>query len=94
MWAVCASGASLCEEVVYRGYLLRQFRAATGTLAAAIPLQALVYVLAHLVLPLQMLLPIGVLGLFLGAIAAWQRSLVPGMIVHSGIAPLALSGAR
>lgn len=40
LWAGFALTAGVCEEVVYRGYLLRQFRALTGSTFAALILQA------------------------------------------------------
>jgi membrane protease YdiL (CAAX protease family) len=93
VWVVCAPGAGICEELVYRGYLLRQFRAITDSTVGALALQALAYGLAHLILPLPMLVPVAVLGLFLGLLAVWQKSLVPGMILHAGVGLLAVAGA-
>lgn len=85
MWAAFAVTAGVCEEVVYRGYLLRQFQAWTGSTFAALVLQALCYSLVHVILPLQMLAGVIVLGLLLGGLAVWQKSLVPGMILHVGV---------
>ncbi|MGZ5476204.1 MAG: CPBP family intramembrane glutamic endopeptidase [Thermoanaerobaculia bacterium] len=94
VWVVCAPAAGICEELVYRGYLLRQFRALTDSAVAAVALQALAYGLAHLILPFPMLVPIAVLGLFLGSLTVWQKSLIPGMILHAGVALFAVAGAR
>jgi uncharacterized protein len=90
LWAGFALSAGICEEVVYRGYLLRQFRALTGSTLAALVLQALCYSVFHLVLPIQMLVGVGVLGLLLGGLAVWQKSLVPGMVLHVGVGLAAL----
>jgi CAAX protease family protein len=90
MWAAFAVTAGVCEEVVYRGYLLRQFRALTGNTFAAVVLQALCYGLVHLVLPVQSLAGVVVLGLLLGGLAVWQKSLVPGMILHTGVGLIVL----
>ncbi len=90
LWAGFALSAGICEEVVYRGYLLRQFRALTGSTLAAFVLQALCYSVVHLVLPIQMLVGVGVLGLLLGGLAVWQKSLVPGMVLHVGVGLAAL----
>jgi CAAX protease family protein len=90
LWAAFAVTAGICEEVVYRGYLLRQFRALTGSTLAALILQALCYSVIHLVLPIQILVGVAVLGLLLGGLAVWQKSLVPGMILHVGVALAAL----
>jgi CAAX protease family protein len=93
VWLACAPAAGLCEEVVYRGYLLRQFKAFTRSTAAALVLQAVAYASAHLILPVSMLPSIALLGLFLGLLVVWQRSLVPAMIVHVSVALAALAGA-
>ena len=90
LWVAFAATAGICEEVVYRGYLLRQFRALTSSTFAALVLQAICYSLAHLTLPMQMLAGVMVLGLLLGGIAVWQKSLVPGMILHVGVGLVAL----
>lgn len=90
MWAAFAFTAGVCEEIVYRGYLLRQLRALTGNTFAALILQALCYSVVHLVLPVQMLVGVVALGLLLGVLAVWQKSLVPGMILHVGVGLTAL----
>ncbi len=90
LWVGFALTAGFCEELVYRGYLLKQFKALAGSTLAAIVLQALVYALAHLVLPAPMELSVGLLGVLLGVLAVWQKSLVPGMILHVGVGLAAL----
>jgi hypothetical protein len=93
LWVGFALTAGLCEELVYRGYLLKQFKALTDSTLAAIVLQALVYGLAHLVLPAQVGVSVGLLGVLLGVLAVWQRSLVPSMILHVGVGLAAMAGA-
>ena len=90
LWVAFAGTAGVCEEIVYRGYLMRQFQALTANTSIAVVLQALCHALVHLVLPLQMLAGILILGLLLGGLAVWQKSLVPGMIVHVGVGLAAL----
>jgi membrane protease YdiL (CAAX protease family) len=90
LWVAFALTAGVCEEVVYRGYLLQQFRALTGSTLAALVLQTVCYTLTHLALPPQMLIGVVVLGLLLGGLAVWQKSLVPGMILHVGVGLVAM----
>ena len=90
LWAAFALSAGVCEEIVYRGYLLRQFSALTGSTLAALVLQAVCYSFIHLALPVEMLVGVVVLGLLLGGLAVWQKSLVPGMILHVGVGLVAL----
>ena len=42
--------------------------------------------------PSAMLLPIALLGLFLGLLTVWQRRLVPAIVVHVAVAVVALGG--
>ncbi len=84
-WVGICLASSSCEEFVYRGYLLKQFRALTGNLAAAIFLQAAVFGLNHAVLPWKLVITVSLLALYLGGLAAWRKSLIPGMLVHAGI---------
>lgn len=93
VWLAFAPTAGVFEEIVYRGYLLRQLRALTHSPSAALVLQALTYAGAHLVLPASMLAPIALLGLYLGLLTVWQRSLIPAMLVHAGVAVVAIAGA-
>jgi len=90
LWVAFALAAGVGEEIVYRGYLLRQFRSFTGSAALAVILQALFYTSIHLILPAWMLPGILLLGLLLGVIAVWQKSLVPGMVLHTCVGLAAL----
>ncbi len=84
-WIAVSLTGGFCEEVLYRGYLFKQARAVTGSLAVALVFQAGMYAIAHVTLPLKIVASVSVLGLFLGGLASWRKSLVPGMIAHSGI---------
>jgi hypothetical protein len=90
LWAVFAVTVGVCEEIVYRGYLMRQFQALTSNTFVAIVLQAFCYGLVHLFFPVQMLAGVVVLGLLLGGLAVWQKSLVPGMVLHVAVGLAAL----
>ena len=85
LWAVFAVCVGVCEELIYRGYLLQQFRSWRRSPVVAIALQTLSYALVHLALPPQMLAGVAILGLLLGCLAVWQRSVLPGMILHVGV---------
>jgi CAAX protease family protein len=89
LWSLFSLSAGICEEIAYRGYLMRQIQAWSGSAGIALAVQALVYALAHLALPIEMVISVALLGLLLGAIAVWQKSLVAGMIVHAAVGVLA-----
>jgi uncharacterized protein len=83
VWVVLSITAGFCEEFVYRGYLQQQFRAMTGSLSLAVVLQASAFGAAHLAFPWQIALMTVLLGLLVGTVAGWRRSLAPGMLFHA-----------
>ena len=83
VWVILSITAGFCEEFVYRGYLQQQFRAMTGSLTCGVVFQALAFGAAHLAFPWQIALMTGLLGLLLGAVAGWRRSLGPSMLFHA-----------
>jgi membrane protease YdiL (CAAX protease family) len=93
LWVAFALSAGICEEILYRGYLLRQFGALARNRSAAVVIQAVVYGLGHLALPFEMVVSVTLLGLLLGVIAVWQKSLGPGMILHSCTGLMAIIGS-
>lgn len=84
VFLVLAACAGFCEELVFRGYLQRQFLAWTGNVAVAVVLQALVFGSAHLYQGPKAVIVISVYGALFGALAAMRRSLRPGMMQHFG----------
>jgi hypothetical protein len=74
--------AAICEELIYRGYLQRQFTAWTGSVAAAIVLQGAVFGLSHAYQGWAQVITIAVYGCLFGLFALWRKSLRPGMLAH------------
>lgn len=74
--------AGFCEEVIYRGYLQRQFSAFTHSAAGGIVLQALTFGAGHKYQGWEFVLIISVIGAMFGLLAHRCRSLCPGMIAH------------
>jgi CAAX protease family protein len=83
LWLVLSATAGFCEEIMFRGYLQRQFRAATRSTAAAIVLQAAVFGIAHAYQGGRRIILIAVYGALFGMLAAWRKSLRPGMLGHA-----------
>lgn len=82
VWLVLAASAGYCEELVFRGYLMHQFGAWSGSRTAGIILQGAAFGLAHGYYHTGMAV-VMVHGCLLGALAQWRRSLRPGMLAHA-----------
>lgn len=75
--------AGFCEELIFRGYLQRQFAALTRSEGIAIALQAMVFGLGHGYQGAARMVVITVYGAMFGLLALWRKSLRPGMISHA-----------
>jgi membrane protease YdiL (CAAX protease family) len=82
-WALLSICAGVIEELVFRGFLQRQFAALTGRPWAGVGLQALVFGVAHFYQGWVLVLHITIFGLLFGIVASLRRSLVPGMVAHT-----------
>lgn len=83
LWILLSVTAGFCEEILFRGYLQQQFRAATRSTAAAILLQAIVFGIGHAYQGGRHVILITVYGALFGILAAWRKSLRPGIIEHA-----------
>jgi len=83
LWIALSISAGFCEEIAFRGYLQRQFRALSGSIAIAVLAQALVFGLAHSYQGWKAVVVITVLGVLYGALAAWRRNLRANIISHA-----------
>ncbi len=83
LWVMMSMTAGFCEELIFRGYLQKQFLALTGSAALAVLAQALLFGVAHGYQGGKLVITIMVLGLLYGILAHWRKSLRPGMISHA-----------
>jgi hypothetical protein len=74
--------AGFCEEVIFRGYLQRQFTALTQAASGGIVLQSIAFGAGHGYQGWRFMLIIAVFGAMFGLLAQWRRSLRPGMFAH------------
>lgn len=77
--------AGVAEELIFRGYLQKQFTALCGgNLGAGLLIQATLFALFH---GYRQVLPTFIqhfcFGLMAGLLAHWRKSLLPGMIGHA-----------
>ncbi len=82
MFGAVAITAGVGEELVFRGYLLNQFRAMTSSTLSGVLMQGFVFGASHGYQGGKPMLLVGVYGIMFGALAWWRRSLRPGMFAH------------
>jgi membrane protease YdiL (CAAX protease family) len=74
--------AGFCEEIMFRGYLQQQFAMWTKSTALGVIVSAVLFTLGHAYQGWFLASQVGLLGLMLGILAAWRKSLRPGIIAH------------
>jgi membrane protease YdiL (CAAX protease family) len=81
LWIAVSLSAGFCEELIFRGYLQRQFSALTDRVWLGILLQGIVFGLIH---PRgwRPVVVISLLGVLYGTLAGWRRNLRPGILAH------------
>lgn len=83
LWVLLSISAGICEEFVFRGYLLRQFTAWFGGKGRALVASSIVFGLGHAYQGLAPVIVIMGLGLAFGAVALLARRLGPGIVAHA-----------
>jgi len=83
MWIGLSVSAGAAEEIVFRGYLQRQFAALTKSSWIALAMQALLFGVSHGYQGIDAMLRITLLAVAFGLMALWRRSLRPGIIAHA-----------
>jgi uncharacterized protein len=84
VFVVLAIAAGFCEEIIFRGYLMRQFTAWAGSVAAGVALQAIVFGAGHIYQGWKGVVVISIYGALFGILAAMRKSLRPGIMQHCG----------
>lgn len=83
LWVFNSMTAGFCEEIIFRGYLQRQFIAWSGKPALGIILSALVFGGGHAYQGARRTILLAVFGALLGILAYARQSLRPGMMAHA-----------
>lgn len=83
IWTGVALTAGFVEEVVFRGYLQRQWSAWCRNHVAGISISAFIFGAGHLYQGVVSATMIFVIGLCFGLFAYAARSLVPGVLAHA-----------
>lgn len=82
VWILTAASAGFCEEFVFRGYVLRQLLALSGSTVAAVVGQGVIFGLMHAYQGWRLVVHITVIGILFGGLAAWRKTLRVGMVAH------------
>lgn len=84
-WIAIAASAGFCEEYVFRGYLMEQFKRLTGSGLLAVVLQAAVFGFSHGYQGWALMFSIFLLGTGLGIAAYMLKNLRVVMMTHAWI---------
>jgi len=83
MFILLSTVAGFVEEIIFRGYLLRQFAALTGSVYFGLIIQAIIFGAGHGYEGPRRMLLIAVYGAMFGLLTLWRKSLRPGMMAHA-----------
>jgi membrane protease YdiL (CAAX protease family) len=83
LFVLLSVSAGLFEEIIFRGYLQRQFGALRQHAVIGIVASAAIFGLGHGYQGPRMMIVIGVFGAFFGILAHFRKSLRPGMMAHA-----------
>src|SRR5262245_28663939 len=83
LWVLLSLSAGICEEAVFRGYLLRQLHALSGSAALGVLGQGVIFGISHGYQGRRLMITIAAYGVLFGLLARSRRSLRPGMIAHA-----------
>lgn len=75
--------AGLFEEIIFRGYLQKQFHALSRNTALGIVIAGIIFGLGHGYQGWRNMIVIGAFGTFFGILAYFRKSLRPGMMAHA-----------
>ncbi len=83
LFVLLSVSAGLFEEIIFRGYLQRQFVALGRNAIFGIVASGIIFGLAHKYQGTRMMIAIGIFGIFFGILAHLRKSLRPGMMAHA-----------
>jgi len=84
-FAFVALTAGICEEILYRGWLVNFLGALFGSIWVGMVAGAALFGIGHAYQGRQGIIATGLLGILFGAMFVLVRSLVPGQAIHAAI---------
>jgi uncharacterized protein len=83
VWVPLSFTAGVCEEFLYRGWLLQLIGAAFGSVWIGLILSSIVFGFAHSYQGRKGIIGTGVMGIVFGGVFVLSRSLLPGQLLHA-----------
>jgi membrane protease YdiL (CAAX protease family) len=83
VWVPLSFTAGMCEEFLYRGWLLQLLGAAFGSVWIGLILSSIVFGFAHSYQGRKGIIGTGVMGIIFGGVFVLSRSLLPGQLLHA-----------
>ena len=83
VWVLVSISAGLCEEFLYRGWLLSLFSAALGSVWLGLLVSSILFGLAHVYQGPKAIPGTGIFGIILGILFIVSGSLIPGQLLHT-----------
>jgi membrane protease YdiL (CAAX protease family) len=84
-FALVSLTAGICEELLYRGWLVSILGAACGSIWIGMVAAAVLFGFGHAYQGRQGIIGTGILGILFGAMFVLVRSLVPGQVIHAAV---------
>ncbi len=84
-FAFVALTAGICEEILYRGWLVNFLGALAGSIWIGMIAAAVLFGIGHAYQGRQGIIATGLLGVLFGSMFVLVRSLVPGQVIHAAI---------
>jgi CAAX protease family protein len=85
VWVVVSITAGVCEEILYRGWLLSLFGAALGSVWLGLLISSILFGFAHAYQGRNAIFGTGVLGAIFGVVFVVCGSLIPGQVLHTAM---------
>jgi membrane protease YdiL (CAAX protease family) len=84
-FVVVSVTAGVCEEFLYRGWIVTFLQVATGSVWAAVAIGSVVFGIGHAYQGPKGMLRTGLIGLQLAVLFVMVGSLLPGQVLHAGV---------
>jgi len=83
LWPVLTCTAGFCEEIIFRGYLLKQFAAMTRSAWLGMAISSVIFGLSHGYQGAKLMFVITIYGMMFAMLAYFRKSTRPGMMAHA-----------